>query len=165
MLVANLAVDLRVEIGIVIHLHLPIEFEGLCADEDGVDQGDGGVDEIGTLLLQNGEAIEILYAMGRSGGGAIGLFAGVKELESEDGKAIEHHTGGFGVELRGGELREMLKEPQVDLFDEVVALLVKAVDGALDGGDLGVGGEGIAGFVFFMPKVEVGAVLAGDQVL
>lgn len=62
-------------------------------------------------------------------------------------------------------MRQVLKEPFVDLFDEVVALLIEGVDSTFDGGDLGVGGERIAGLVFFVPEGEVGAVFAADQVV
>ena len=60
----------------------------------------------------------------------------------------------------GGQVGE---EPEVDLFDQVVAALVEAIDGVLDLGDVGVGGLGVAGFVLFVPEIEVFAVLGGDE--
>lgn len=131
-----------------------------------MDEGGGGVDQIGSLLLKDGEAIEVLGAMGGCGGGPISLLAGVENFEREDGEAVEHHAGGFGVELRGVDgFGQVMEEPLVDLLDKVVALLVEGVDGSLDRGDLGVGGEGIAGFVFFVPKSEVGAVLTANEIV
>ncbi len=98
------------------------------------------------------------------GGGAGGLFAGVEDLQGEDGEPVDDEAGCLGVEGRcsvlwgdGGE------EPGVHLFDEVVALLVEAIDGVLDAGDLGVGGGRVAGLVFLVPEVEVGAVLAQEK--
>ena len=61
---------------------------------------------------------------------------------------------------RGG---QVLEEPVVDGFDEVVSLLVEGVDSSLDGGNLAVGCGGVAGLVFFMPKSEVSVVLALDE--
>ncbi len=66
---------------------------------------------------------------------------------------------------RGGGvlLGQVGEEPLVDFFHKVVAALVEAVDGALDLGDVGVGGLGVAGLVFLVPEVEVFAVLGGDE--
>ena len=50
----------------------------------------------------------------------------------------------------------------VDLFDPVVALLVVAVDGPLDGGDALVRHVGAAGDVLFVPEQEVELVLLAD---
>ena len=94
----------------------------------------------------------------------MGLLAGVVDLEGEDGEAVDDEAGSLGVEGRrrvlGGSGGE---EQSVDLLDEVVAPLVEAVDGVLDAGDLGVGGGGVAGLVFLVPEVEVGAVVAQDE--
>ena len=54
------------------------------------------------------------------------------------------------------------EERAVQFLGQVVAALVGAVDAALYLGEFGVGCAGSAGFVFDVPKVEVGAVLAGD---
>ena len=42
-------------------------------------------------------------------------------------------------------------------------MLVQVVDGPLDGGDGSVGGVEIAGLVFFVPEVIVGAVIGEDE--
>jgi hypothetical protein len=62
-------------------------------------------------------------------------------------------------------LHEAADEESVELLDEVVALLVEGVDGVLDVGDGGVGCCGVAGGVFLVPEVEVGAVLGDEQVV
>ena len=87
------------------------------------------------------------------GGGADGLLASVVDLQGEDGEAVDDETGSLGVEGRRSILRgDGIEQPGVYLLDEVVTLLVEAIDGVLDAGDLGVGGGWVAGFVFFVPK-------------
>ena len=94
----------------------------------------------------------------------MGLDAGVEDAQGEDGEAVDDEAGGLGVERGGGVLRGQVgEEPEVDLFDQVVAALVVAVDGVLYAGDVGVGGFGVAGFVLFVPEVEVLAMLGGDE--
>ncbi len=56
------------------------------------------------------------------------------------------------------------EQSAVKLLGQVVAELVGAVYAALYFGQFRVGCAGSAGFVFNVPEVEVGAVLAGDQV-
>ena len=56
-----------------------------------------------------------------------------------------------------------MKEGEVDLLGEVVAELVEAIDVLLDLDDGGVGGVGVAGFIFAVPEVVVGAVLVEDE--
>ena len=58
--------------------------------------------------------------------------------------------------------RKPVQQRAVQLFGQVVAQLVGAVDAALHIGQFGVGGAGRAGLVLDVPEVEVGAVLAGD---
>ncbi len=65
---------------------------------------------------------------------------------------------------RLGRLRSasQCEQHAVELLGQVVAALVGWVDAALDLGELGVGGSGRAGFVFDVPEIEVGAMLAGN---
>ena len=93
------------------------------------------------------------------------LLLGVENLEGEDGETVDDEAGGFGVERSGGVFGRELDEGDVDLLGEVVAQLVDAIDVVLDLDDGGVGGVGIAGLVFAMPEVEVGAVLIEDEVV
>src|SRR5215470_9095461 len=58
---------------------------------------------------------------------------------------------------------EIPEQGSVDLFDEIVASLVEAVDGPLDLGDLLVGRFGVACLIFLMPEVKVGPVLCADK--
>ena len=98
---------------------------------------------------------------------AFRFFAGVVDLQRQDGEAVDDQAGRFGVErgllMRQFLRREPVEECAIQLFGEVVAQLVGAVDAAFDVGELGVGGAGGAGFVFDVPEVEVGAMLAGDE--
>ena len=67
-------------------------------------------------------------------------------------------------ELRGAAgLGGELEESEVDLLGEVVAELVEAIDVVLDVDDGGVGGVGVAGGVFAVPEIVVGAMLIEDE--
>ena len=96
------------------------------------------------------------------GGGAMDLLSCVEDLEGEDGEAVDDKAGRLGVEGRGRTLGRKFQESDVDLLGEVVAELVEAVDVVLDVDDGGVGGVGIAGGVFAVPEVVVGAMLIED---
>ena len=96
------------------------------------------------------------------GGGAMDLLFGVEYLEGEDGEAVDDEAGRLGVEGRGGVVGRDPEESEVNLLGEVVAELVEAVDVVLDVDDGGVGGVGIAGGVFAVPEVVVGAMLIED---
>lgn len=58
---------------------------------------------------------------------------------------------------------KVAKEPVVDAFDEVVAVLIEGVDLPLDGGDDTVGGGGVPRHILLVPESEVGAVLLFDE--
>jgi len=91
----------------------------------------------------------------------------MEDLEREDGEAVDHEARSLGV-LRSGvgwRGREAVQQGLVDLLGEVVAELVEAVNGTLGVGEARVGGERIAGLVFAVPEVEVGAVLVEDELL
>ena len=104
---------------------------------------------------------------GRVVGGAVNFFAGVKDLEGEDGEAVDHESGGLGVErgvgIRQAARSEIGEEGAVELFGKVVSALVGGVDAALDAGEDGIGSAGGAGFVFDVPEIEVGAVVGGNH--
>jgi hypothetical protein len=90
----------------------------------------------------------------------------MEQLEGEDGEPVDHESRRFGVQRKrriervGG-----LDQAKVELFDEIVALLIEAIDRVLHGGDGGVRGGGVAGEVFLVPEVEVGLVLREDHLL
>ncbi len=122
--------------------------------------------EVGALSVEDEEAVAVALVVGFGGAGATDFFGGVEALEGEDGEAVDHHAGGFGVERSGlGGGWSLVEENEVDFFGEVVAALVEGVDGALVASDGVAGGEGIAGGVFVVPEVEVGAVLGEDEVV
>ena len=95
------------------------------------------------------------------------LLLEVVDAERHDRQAVDRAAGRFGVQPSAGAredalVREQFDERFVDLFDPVVALLVVAVDGALDGRDARVGNIGAAGDVFFVPQQEVELMLLAD---
>jgi hypothetical protein len=115
-------------------------------------------------MLENVEATAVHFALVFRGGGSMGFGSGVVKLEREDGKSVDHEAGGLGVEGRGIVLLAGLGEEEVvDLFDEVVAALVEAVNGVFDVGDGGVGGLWAAGVIFLVPEVEVGVMVGEDE--
>ena len=154
------AVEDGVEVGVVVHLELAVELEAAAAALDLGPQVEEAAEEIVVLLLEEGEAVAVAGAMRVAGGGPGNLFGGVETFEGEDGEAVEHGAGGLGVERGGWGLGAgCVEEVLVDLLDEVVAALVEGVDGVLDVGDVAVRGGGVAGAVFLVPEVEVGAVV------
>ena len=69
-----------------------------------------------------------------------------------------------GCILGGQPLRlEPIEQGAVERLGEVVAQLVGSVDAAFYVGELRVCRAGGAGFVFDVPEIEVGAMLAGDE--
>ena len=97
------------------------------------------------------------------GGGAVKLLVSVEDLEGEDGKAVDDEAGRFGVEGWSGVVGCEMEEIDVDLLGEVVTELVEPIDVVFDPHDGCVGGVGVAGFVFAVPEVVVGAVLVEDE--
>ena len=51
--------------------------------------------QVGALFLQCGKAGAIVSAVEVGRGSAFGLLAGVKDFQSENGKAIQHHSRGL----------------------------------------------------------------------
>jgi hypothetical protein len=157
-------VDGGVEVGVVIHLELAVELEAAAAGKGLLPELVEAGGEVVALLAQQVETGKVALAMGLGGGGAMGLLGGVVELEGEDGEAVEDEAGGFGVERRGGVLHSGCgEESAVEGFDQVVAFLVECIDGALEAGDAGVRGTGLADLVFFVPEIEVGAVMGEGE--
>jgi len=140
---------------------LAVELETAAAGEDVGPEGVEAGGKVCTLFVQHGEAGLIAVLVFR--GGAVKLLFGVEDLEGEDGEAIDDEAWGFGVERRGRVVGRELKEGDVDLLGEVVAELVEAIDVVLDADDGVVGGVGVAGFVFAVPEIVVGAVLVEDE--
>jgi len=120
--------------------------------------------EVAPLGIEDGKALAIALVVRGSGAGAPGFLLGVEAPEREDGEAVDHHAGCFGVQWRGLILRRNAgEEQQVDVLGQVIAALVEPVDGVFVFGDVVVGGERIPGGVLVVPEVEVGAVLVEDQ--
>ena len=95
----------------------------------------------------------------------MGLFGGMVDLQREDGEAVDDEAGRLGVQGSRGIVRRKLQEGDVDLLGEVVAELVEAIDVVFDADDGGVGGVGVAGLVFAVPEIVVGAVLVEDELV
>jgi hypothetical protein len=156
-------VENRVEGGVVVHLELAVKLETAAAGEGVRPEGVEAGGEVCTLFVQHGEAG--LVAVPVLGGGAVELLFGVEDLEGEDGEAVDDEAGGFGVEWSGGGGGNEGEKGYVDLLGEVVAELVEAVDVVLDLDDSVVGGLEVAGLVFAVPEVVVGAVLVQDELV
>ncbi len=93
-----MGIEYRIEVRVVVHLHLPVELEAAFAGEHlGPEIVEAG-GEILALLDQDGEAIAVAGAVLRTGGVAVGFFGGVIDLEREDGEPVDDEAGGFGVE-------------------------------------------------------------------
>lgn len=160
------SVEHGVECGVVVHLELAIELESTAAGCEVCPEllQTGG--EVVALGFQDSEPLAVPVVMLGRGRGAVGFFGGVEDFEREDGEAVNDEAGGFRVERkRWVELWERREETDVDALDEIVAELVERIDITLAGDDGRVGGLGVAGGVFAMPEIEVGAMLVEDKLV
>ena len=102
-----------------------------------------------------------------SGAGAADLFAGVPDLERQNGEPVDHQAGRFRIErrvlLRQAALFKPCQQRAVELFCQIVTKLIRTVHAALYFGQFGVGCAWCARFVLDVPQVEVGAMLASDR--
>jgi len=149
--------------GVVIHLQLAVELEAAAACEYVTPEGVEASCEVGTLFVQHEKSR--LVALLMVGSGAVELLLGVKDLEGEDGEAVDDEAWRLGVEGRGGIAGRELKEKDVDLLGEIVAELVESIDIVFHADNDGVGGIWVAGIVLAVPQVVVGAVLVEDKLL
>ena len=157
-------VEHGIELGVVVHLHLAIKAETALAVHDLHPELVETGGEIVALLLEDTQTLTVAQAMGLRRRGAVRFFRCVKNFESEDGEPVDDKSRSLGVHGCGLILRAgFVEEEEVDLLDEVVAKLIEAVDLVLDVRDVGVRYVGTAGLVFLVPEIEVGAVLAQDQ--
>ncbi len=158
------AIQLWIQCRIVIHLKLAIEFESPAAGEYIGPQLGEAAGEVEPLLCEDPETLAVAVAMGLGGVAAFGLLRGVEDFEGEDGKPVNDEAGGLGVERGpGGLIACDRKQGKVELLDEIVALLVEDIDGALDAGNPVVASGWIAGRIFFVPEVEVGSMLGEKE--
>ena len=116
------------------------------------------------MVLQQDEALPVTFVVFARSSGTASLFFSVKDFQREDGKPVDDEAGCLGVERRGFFLRgKSFQHSGIDAFDQVVAVLVQAVDVALGLDDGCVGGVGISGLVFPVPEIKISAVLLEDE--
>ena len=96
----SVAIDGWVECRVVIHLELAVELEAARAGEDFAPENIKAVGEIRALVLEDSEPGAVSFNVFERGVGAFGLFAGVVNLQSQDGEAIDDEARRFGVERR-----------------------------------------------------------------
>ena len=150
---------------------MAVDFEAASSGENvGPELVEAG-SEVVALFSKKSQALAIAVRVARRRIGAIEFFFCVEDFEGEDGEAVDHQARALGVQLsleggpafRGGDCGRIAEEHRVAPFGEVVADLVEAVDGALDLGDVGVGGAGGASAVLHVPEIEVRPVLGYDR--
>jgi hypothetical protein len=90
-----LRVEDGIELRVVVHLHLAIDLEAPFAGEDLVPKLVEAIREVAALLFEDHEAVMVAEAVGVGGGLALGLFAGVVDLQGEDGEAVDDEAGGL----------------------------------------------------------------------
>ena len=99
---------------------------------------------------------------------ALGLFAGVVDLERENGEPVDDEAGRLGVERGAGVGQAPRFEPgragQSNSSARSLRRWLVWSMRCLTCGQLRVGDAGGAGFVLDVPEIEVGAMLAGDGV-
>ncbi len=145
---------------IVVHLHLAIELKTAFAGKDLPPKRIETVCKIHALLFKNGKAVFIAMAMSVGGGFTLGLLTRVVNLQRKNGQTVNDEARRFRVE-RGGAILiwNGAKKRLIDFLDEVVALLVQAIDRVLDGGNIFSGRAHVASHVFLVPEIKVGTML------
>jgi hypothetical protein len=159
-------VEDRIESGVVVHLELAVELEAAASGSDVIPELGKAAGKVVALLVEYSETLAVPFAMLGRGGRAVGLFGRVEDFERKDGEAIDHQAGSFRMQQEVGvERRERLEEIAIKALGEIVAELVELVNGAFAGGNGLIPGHGIAGGVFAMPEIEVGAMLVEDELV
>ncbi len=123
------------------------------------------------LCFQDGQFVPAFIHMGSGHVGSFGLLAHVEDLQAQDGQAVQGRAQGFGVETPPGLAQFPLgrkggdggDQPGVDLFHQIVALLVQAVDLALAGGDDRVVHIPPPGPVLDVPEQKIPEMLTQNQ--
>ena len=92
-----LGIEDGVELGVVIHLHLTVEFEAAFAGQDLLPKEVETVGEIAALLFENREAVLVAVTVGVGSGLPQGLFAGVVDLQGENREPVDDKAGRLGV--------------------------------------------------------------------
>ena len=145
--------QLRIKFRIIVHFELEVDAEAASAllnFGQQVAECDCEVLNLSADDIQSGAAA---FAMFGSRVESQSFFVHVIFLEREDGQAIDHHTGRFGIEGAAGfAWLQCLYEVFIDLFDEVIAALVVPIDGAFCLADA-FGSEVIAACdILFVPE-------------
>ena len=155
-----LTVEDWVKLRVVVHLHLAVELETPLTRQDLPPESIEAVGQIAALLLKDEETVLVAVAVGVGSILALCFLVGVVDLQGKDGQAVDDEAGRLGVQRSGAVLAwQGVQESFIDLLDQIVAALVEAVDGVLDGCDVFRRGAHVPGHVLLVPEVEVGAVL------
>jgi hypothetical protein len=157
-------IDRRIELWVVIHLELAVEFEAAFAGMDLCPEDVEATGKIVTLFGKKCEPVTVFLAVRLGCRGALRFFGGVVDLELKDGEPVEDEAGRLRVKRSGGGLLAGGGEQHaVERFDEVVAALIETVDAVLHVRDVGLGCERVASFIFFVPEIEVGVMVSLDE--
>lgn len=141
-----------VQFWVVVHLHLTVKPEPALSGENLRPEFIETARQVRALLGQNGQTMLVAAMMLVRSGWAMDLFGGVIDLESENRKPVDDEAWRLGVKRGGLVLRTgKTQQQQIDLFDEVVTLLVVPIDRVFDLGDASVGGVWTTGLILFVP--------------
>jgi len=153
-------IELRVQRGIIVHLELVIDTEGPATCGDIVQQLREALGEVAALVDDAGELGSAVCPVFLRGVRAFRFLAHVEFLERENGKPVDDHARGFRISRHSGLRRlERGDEFLVHFLDEIVALLVVAINRALRLMN-SLGPEIVAACdVLFMPKLEISQVV------
>ena len=94
------SVDRWVERGVVVHLELAVDFEAASAGEDVGPELIEATDQVVPLFFEKGKTLTVAVGVAGWCVGAVDFLFGVEDFEGEDGEAIDHEAGGFGVQRR-----------------------------------------------------------------
>ncbi len=87
----------RIQVRVVIHLHLAIEFEASLCGKHVVHQPFQAAAEVVPLLFQQHQTLRVPAAVLLGGGEAVGLLAGVVDLQGENGEPVDHQARSLRV--------------------------------------------------------------------
>ena len=155
-----MAVELRVQGGIIIHLELEISREGAPACDHVGEQVREASLEVTPLLVNAGQFLGAFFAVGHGGFGADGFFLHVKFFERQNGEAINHHAWGFRIAWAPRRGRgERGDNGFVYFFSKIVSLLIEAIDVTLRLVDAFEAEIITPRDIFFMPQRKIAQMI------
>jgi hypothetical protein len=160
----RLAVELRIQRGVIVHLELKIDRKGALPRDDFREQDVQATREICALHPNARKFFATLLPMFRRRVRSRGFLVHMEFLERENRQTVDHHPRGFGIT---GTPRSWRLENGHDCFihflNEVVPLLVETIDVSLRPVNRFKPQIVATRYVLFVPQLEIAKVVLLDQ--